>query len=139
MVFQFVPYSAVGELKFSMERMNVRRILGLPSKEFKKTTSSKNTTDDYGKLHIYYNSEDELEAIEFFGKNSEVFFQSQNLCELNFKEAAALLSREDDNIEFESDGLVSNQLGIALYAPEHQSNPSTAVETFLFFRKGYFD
>ena len=55
----------VGGVKFGMKRSEVRKIFG-EATEFKKSKFSKNTTDDFGFCHVYYNQYNECEAIEIF-------------------------------------------------------------------------
>lgn len=60
------PLKGFNGVHFGMLRNEVRKILGNPYREFKKTKFSKNMTDDYVTYHIYYNAEDQFEAVEFF-------------------------------------------------------------------------
>ena len=50
-----VPNKKVGDIEFGMKRKTVREVIGEEYKEFKKNIFSKNTTDDYGEFHVYYN------------------------------------------------------------------------------------
>ena len=66
MKFVADPLKRVGEVEFGMSREKVRSILG-EAKEFKKSKYSKNTTDDFGFCHVYYDPDNCCEAIELFG------------------------------------------------------------------------
>lgn len=60
-----VPLKEVAGIKLGMKRSEVRKVLG-EANEFKKTKFSKTLTDDFGFCHVFYNSDDECEAIELF-------------------------------------------------------------------------
>ena len=60
------PLIGVGKIKFGMTRDDVRNALGLEFKEFKKSKYSKNTTDDFGVCHVFYDEDDKCEAVEIF-------------------------------------------------------------------------
>ncbi|EIC19467.1 hypothetical protein [Thiorhodovibrio frisius] len=140
MVFNFLPYASLGGLKFSMDRADVRKLLGTPNKEFMKTAFSKNTTDGYLGFHIYYDTGNKVEAIEFTDDSSNnVVFQEVNLLTQSFQESVNFLSATDDELKIENDGLVSSNLGLAIYAPEHTLNPEAKIESLLLYRKGYFE
>lgn len=60
------PLIGVGKIKFGMTRDEVRNTLGLKFNEFKKSKYSKNTTDDFGVCHVFYDEDDKCEAVEIF-------------------------------------------------------------------------
>lgn len=65
-VWNIKPNEKVENLKFGDDRAKVREILGNNYTEFKKSKLSKNTTDDFGGFHVFYDEKNRLEAIEFF-------------------------------------------------------------------------
>lgn len=65
---KIVPTKTVGDIKFGMSRDEVRK--NKEYKEFKKTKLSKNSTDDFGNLHVYYTKDDIVEAVEIFKDNN---------------------------------------------------------------------
>jgi hypothetical protein len=68
--FDIKVHKSVGKIRFGMNRNDVHVLLKKDPKEFKKTKSSKNTTDDYGAFHIYYTADDKVEAVEFFDETT---------------------------------------------------------------------
>lgn len=60
------PLVSVGDIAFGMERESVRKLFHEKYKEFRKTKLSKNTTDDFGRFHVYYNEQDKVDAVEIF-------------------------------------------------------------------------
>ena len=55
MRFDAVPTTGVNEVKFGMNREEVRRLLGSAT-EFYKFDDDVNTTDDFGFCHVFYES-----------------------------------------------------------------------------------
>ena len=72
-----IPNTSVNGLTFGMDRLTVRKILGVLNDVFRKSNDSANTTDDYSDFHVYYSSENQLEAIELFSRNISLFINSQ--------------------------------------------------------------
>lgn len=64
--WKFVPNVSIGSIFFGMSRNEVHNLFDISYKEFKKTKFSKNTTDDYGKFHIYYTADNKVDAVEIF-------------------------------------------------------------------------
>lgn len=68
---EFTPYNKVGNIAFNEKRSLVRT--DYPNfREFKKTPISKNTTDAYPGFHVFYDSHNEVEAVELFRGESLV-------------------------------------------------------------------
>lgn len=121
------PLIGAGEIKFDLDRSELRSILGGNYSEYKKNKYSDNTTDDYGDFHVYYDKDNKCEAVEFFG-NCRVSYLGQNLFDLNKKDFSQLF---DDCTE-EYGSYVSEKMSIGAYIPED------SVETVLVARKGYY-
>ncbi|WP_031555820.1 hypothetical protein [Oribacterium sp. FC2011] len=64
--WEFKPNTSVGRIIFGMNRGDVHKLFDVDCKEFKKSKFSKNTTDDYGKFHVYYTEDDKVDAVEVF-------------------------------------------------------------------------
>lgn len=60
------PTKSVNGIKFYTGREKVRADLNTAYTEFKKSKFSKNTTDDYKLFHIFYDNDNNFQAIEFF-------------------------------------------------------------------------
>jgi hypothetical protein len=120
------PKDNVNGLKFGMDRELVRERLGAPVKEFKKSKYSKNTTDDYGGFHVFYDAENNFEAVEIFegtvSVEGTVLFPGtlQNILDY------------DESFEREDDGCTSVKLEIGVYAPDN------CTESILIGCEGYY-
>lgn len=121
-----IPLESVENVKFGMVRSEVRSVWG-DAQEFKKTPYSKNTTDDFGFCHVFYDESDRCEAIEIF--DAEVFVDGKQIYPISTKKALDLFPdlQEDD------DGLLSRDRSIGIYAPDHK------MESILFGTEGYYD
>jgi len=60
------PLKSVNGIEFGTKREIVREKIKKDYKEFKKNKFSKNTTDDYGTFHMFYNEKNSLIAVEIF-------------------------------------------------------------------------
>ena len=120
------PTEKVNNILFGANRESVRAELGMPIKEFKKSKFSKNTTDDYGEFHMFYDANNNLEALEVFG--GLVKLEDRNLFPGTIEEIMQL----DESFEREEDGCISVNLQIGVYAP------TGTVESVLIGGKGYY-
>ena len=120
------PTEDINGMAFGTDRTEVRTKLGLPDREFKKSEYSKNTTDDYGEFHVYYDADNNLEAIEIF--EGVVLIQGKVLFPGNIQNVLKF----DDSFEPEEDGCVSSKLEIGVYAPGGN------IESILAGCKGYY-
>ena len=64
--WELIPLKSIGKVEFGMDRDEGRRLLGDNYTEFKKSKFSKNTADDYEKFHVFYTSNNKVDAVEFF-------------------------------------------------------------------------
>ena len=114
-------------VKFGMERNEIRTLLGDPTREFKKSKFSKVTTDDYSAYHIFYDKDNRFEAVEFF---EEVEIKIDN--NVVFPVSLDKLKEMNYNFTSDGDGLFSVEYSIGVYAPN--GNP----ESILFAKKDYY-
>lgn len=115
------------DVKFGMERSEVRALLGEPVQEFKKSKFSKVTTDDYSAYHIFYDKDNRFEAVEFF---DEVEIQINN--NVVFPVSLDKLKEMNYNFTSDGDGLISVEYSIGVYAPNEKP------ESILFAKKDYY-
>ena len=113
--------------KFGMKRSAVRAVLGEPVREFKKSKFSKTTTDDYSFFHVFYDKDDNFEAVEFF---SEVEIKVNN--DVIFPASIEKLTTTEYDFNVDGDGLISTKYSIGVYAP------NGVAESILFGVKGYY-
>jgi transcriptional accessory protein Tex/SPT6 len=125
------PTKKIGKIIFGMEKKEIRDIFS-EYKEFKKTKYSKNTTDDFGLFHVYYNKENKCEAVEIF-EDVEIFIDNNKIFPGTILNAINILKKRDTNIEIETDSCISVELSIGIYAPNGQ------IESILFGKEGYYD
>lgn len=139
MSFLISSFAGVGDIKFGMFPSEVRGILGDGFKSFKRTPNAEYPCDYYELLGIfvYYKLNGMVEAVEFTNL-SELKLGCHSLFNLPFNDLMRLLANLDQNLEVEPDSLVSYQLGISLYAPNADENPSLPVESILVFEEGYY-
>lgn len=128
--WKFVPLNTINNLNFGMRRDDLRKSLNMEYQVFKKNEFSKNTTDDYGDFHIYYDENDRLEAIEFFDGEyeiimNEIVLMPSNINEL--KEKIKSLNPDEENHYID----VINSIGIEV---DVEGN----VISVLVAKKGYY-
>jgi len=127
--YVIIPFTSVGKVNFGDSRENTRTVLG-EFTEFKKSKFSKNTTDDFKFCHVFYDLDNNVEAVEFFN-DAEVIFKGKNLFSLNFAELKRFIggsAHEDES------GAIFPESGISAYAPDKDT-----VESILVYRRGYYD
>lgn len=117
----------VDSIHFGDSREKVRKEFGKFT-EFRKNKFSKNTTDDFKSFHVYYNAENEVEAIEFFPE-SGLEFNDKKLFEMKFSD----FNFEDTDIERDSCSITFKTLGFSVYSPSNSK-----IESIVVFRKGYY-
>lgn len=121
-----IPLKSFGEVRFGMKRVDVRKILG-EAQEFKKSKFNKTTTDDFGFCHVYYNTADECEAVEFFGE-IEVYVLEKKIFPGKIDEAKSVLK----DLAQDGDDYTDTDDSIGIYAP------SGEMESILFGESGYY-
>lgn len=126
-VINAIPLSEVKGVKFGMKRNEVRNLFG-EAKEFKKTKFSKNSSDDFGFCHVYYNVYDECEAIEIFDE-CEVLINGKVV----FPYESDTLRSMITDIEEDDNGFISKKLSIGVYSPNKK------MESILFGCAGYYE
>ena len=129
--FEIIPLVSVGKIKFGTDRADVRNSLG-DWREFKKNKFSKNTADDFGSCHVFYNAENKCVAVEFFRGNAALILNGQALFSLDYDGIKSTIKAAHNNIEADENGFTSAALQLGVYAP------SENVEAILVADKGYY-
>ena len=127
MIFNIVPNKSVGEIDFGMERVEIRGVLKGFREEFKKSALSKNTTDDFGYCHVFYDISNKCNAIEFFD-DVKLIYDSKNIFELTVNELKEIFP---DMIE-EYGSYISKKYSIGIYVEENK------IESVLIGCEGYY-
>lgn len=125
-ILKAIPLSEVNGVRFGMKRNEVRNIFG-EAKEFKKSKFSKTTTDDFGFCHVFYNLNDECEAIEIFDE-SEVQINGKTI----FPKGVDILKSMLTDLEEDENGFISKSQSIGIY------DPNDKMESILFGCAGYY-
>lgn len=131
-VINVIPTQSVGSIRFGMMREDVRTAVGSTCTEFRKSKFSKNTTDDFGFMHVFYDEKNTCEAVELF---DDCTVKVDDVCLMPGDKAAvdAWLKERDAFVELSPCDSVSKALAIGVAASEGK------VESILFGRAGYYD
>lgn len=134
------PLQGLEKIKFGTPIDLVREHFAAPYKTFKRTPSAEMPCDFFESLGVfaYYKPSGLLEAIEFVSPATP-HYMSASLLELSFDEVKKILLGHDPDLEQSDDGLTSYKLGIGIYAPDADENPSFPPESVIAFEKGYYD
>lgn len=126
-----VPLEKVGKIQLGMSRTALRQVMGSNFTEFRKSKFSKNTSDDYKYLHVFYNVNNECTAVEVFS-DCEIII-AESVLPRTAKEFNKWLLQQDNDAEITEFGATSKKLSIGMSAMENQ------VESILFGKTGYYE
>lgn len=124
---QVKPLISVDGIPFGTPREEVRAACGGNYREFRKSRFSKNTTDDYGNFHVYYDGAGNMAAVEFF-EGSTVEVRGTVVFPSDLRTASKVLKGLKDD----GDGYLSTFESVCISAPEGR------MDSILFGSKGYF-
>ena len=127
MQFKVIPNISVGIINFGEDRQKVRDVLGLDYTEFKKTKFSKNTTDNYGDFHVFYDENNKCEAVEFFG-GVELSIDEIKI----FPSTVEILIKTVEGFEQDNYGYLNTQKSIGITNNENQ------IESILIGKRNYY-
>lgn len=102
-VYSLVPGQGVNNVCFNEPRETVRQKLG-GYKEFKKSRFSKNTSDMFSSLCVFYTDDNKAREIEFY-HGTQLMFRGKDLFQLSAEELMAL---------FEKDGAIRDHADITV-------------------------
>lgn len=122
------PLEGINGVKFGMPRSEVRKVLGGKYKEFRKSKFSKNTTDDFGICHVFYNPDNKCEAVEVFDE-CEILVNGEVIFPLDISSVKKRIS----DLKEDTGSYISKELSIGIYAPEGKP------ESILFGEAGYYE
>ena len=118
----------VNGVEFGCKRKDVRKKFGRKYKEMKKNQFSLNTMDAYEDFHIFYDEDDCLEAIEFFG-NAQVEVQGTIVFPANVETVKSIIP----GVEKDSYGYMSKSHSVGFTV-----NDDGTIESILIGREGYY-
>lgn len=139
MDFEIKPLQGVDNVHFGMQVEEVRRLVGGDVKSFKKTPNSSFPCDYFtdAEVFAYYTSHGVLEALEF-AEPANPMFAGNRLVGVLASSIKNLLETYDKALEMDSDGMISHQLGIGIYAPGWDEDTNQIVEGVIVFGAGYY-
>jgi hypothetical protein len=139
MNFEIKPGLGVNSLCFGMKVEEVRRELGAKFTTFKRTPDSVFPCDFFTELGVfaYYQVGGVLEALEF-AEPANPLFEGKCLIGISAREAQECLEIFDSELEIDSAGVISHQLGVGIYAPGLDEDEHEKVESVIVFGKGYY-
>ena len=138
-MIEIKPLTSVGQIRFGMNREQVRTLLADVPKAFKRTEVSDEETDYFVEkgLQVIYAADGHCCAVEAMSP-AEVIFRGKQIFPADFDVAAPLLAEADPQLIKDSSGVLSVSLSIGIYAPSHRENPRTPLESILAGEEGYY-
>jgi len=139
MKFEIKPKIGVDLARFGMDTNSVRHAFGGQFESFLRTPASTVPCDYFGHIGVfaYYKLPGVLEALEF-APPAELSFTGTNLLGARASDVKQLLEQFDQNLELDSSGIISHQLGIGVYAPGWDEDEAQVVESAILFEEGYY-
>ena len=125
------PCKCMGGVAFGMDRELVRKEFGTVVREFQKTKLSRNTTDDFGFAHVYYNEANECVAVELFD-DCVVTVGGDCLLPCDQVSFNSWLKERDAQADIQDGEATSVSLSIGATATNGK------VESILFGARGYY-
>jgi len=134
------PYLGVGSIRFGMTVDQVRTAVGMEPQPFKKTELSVFPTDAFRSLgvHVYYKESGVCKAIEM-GYPASPTLNGEKMIGRPFEDLAQWFQERDDSITRDDSGLRSMKMGVSLYAPSAEDDPSEPVKGIMAFARDYWD
>jgi len=133
-----VSYEHMGVFRLGVTREENRAnaIAQGAYKEFTQTFTRTVHIDSYDEtgVNVHYNEQGICEAIEAFGPEPPMYKDFVFLG-MPFHQAKAILLNEDPDLYIDTDGVISEKVGISLYI-EDEDEPVLAV---MIFQEGYYD
>lgn len=126
--WEIKPTISVNGIAFGDTRQNVRKSINLDYKEFKKTSLSANTTDNYGFCHFFYDKNDCFVAVEFFD-GIELTIDNKHIFPGKLSEIQSAV----DDLEYDGYGYISKNKSIGISAN------GSEIESILFGKKDYYN
>ncbi len=125
--WELKPLESIGKIAFGMNRDQVHQLFGEGCREFRKSKFSKNTTDDYGRFHVFYTADDKVEAVEIF-EGIEVAYGGTVVFPAALDKAEAILG----SMAEDCGSYIQAEKSVGIYAPEKKA------EAILAGKKGYY-
>lgn len=127
----------VGPIELGTDRQSVHEVLGLHCTPFRRTPDVKEPSDYYEAegIFVYYKAGGLVEAIELTSP-SQANVAGKDLLSMTLEEGQSELKALDEDVVLESDGAISERLGIAIYA---SGGKGSRIDSTIVFEQGYYD
>lgn len=140
MDFEIKPLKGAGTIGFGMSPPEVRSQIPAKSLPFKRSAAVEFPSDYFETegVFAYYDEHGKLEAIEFAAPANPLLDGLALLrvpCDL----VKSTLRAGDPSFEEDAAGAVSKVVGVGLYAPNADKDPTAPCEGIIVFRAGYYD
>jgi hypothetical protein len=89
-------------------------------------------------VFAYYDKHGRLEAVEF-APPANPMLDGVELLRISHETVMSTLRAKDPVLEQDRDGALSHAVGIGLYAPTAEDDPTKPCESIIAFRPGYYD
>lgn len=133
------PSQGVGPIRFDVKRNQNRQHFNAEVKTFAQTEGElPNDTYESLGLFVIYDKYNVCGAVEIT-QPAAAFLEGKDLLQLSYQELRDWFFRMDDDIRESEKGLISYQLNIDLYAPNHEQDPGAPCESVTVFRKDFFN
>ncbi len=119
---------SVNGIKFGADRSEVRELMGTDFVEYKKSKYSKNTTDDFGGIHVFYDSNNKAGAFEIYN-DYEVEIDNKVVFPDNISELLDMLSDVERDGDYYTS--IGSSVGITMNGKK--------AESVLFGVKDYYN
>lgn len=138
MIVEIEPHVGFGPVRLGMTIAQVRESLGVEFKTYRKGLSEMDTDafDSVG-FYIHYREPGVCKGIELASPAAPTF-KGRKLLGQPFNRVLKWFRQLDPSAEPGGAGVVSHELGIALYAPAAKKLPSLPVESVLVFERGHY-
>jgi hypothetical protein len=147
MDFIINTYEAVGSVRFGMTQAEVHEILGVPSKEIRRSLEISDHFNGSNMQVFYSNATLPVcVAVQFIyspNYSSELpipIFREKNLLDgTSLKKLKSWFESMDDSIEVNTDGITAYGLGIGLGSEDSRLFKNKPPQTVIAFVQGYYD
>ncbi len=134
------PYVGTGDLRLGMRRDVIRKVVGEVFDVFRRGPEDATDSDafDGAGIYVYYDSNDECEAIEFAEPAKPTLFGEQ-LIGRPLSQVLAYLKKHDASVLIDDSGATAYTIGLGVYAPAAAKRSDCPVESVIAFRRNYYD
>ncbi len=138
MIFEVQAYQSLGTLDFLTARAELHRLLPGESQP-QAMSEGLSPIDVYPTLglQIMYNIYDRFSAAEL-EVPAKVVFQNKELLSLSWAELLTWFKSLDPSVEISDKDFISWKYGIAVFAPEHRSQPDVHPTSITVFSRKHF-